>query len=156
MATHNAILQDREGCVPPLFKATSSNIRSPTSFVQHFKPWNLGEPRNLIEQIAAVELDSGGYGSAAERLNDLRDFAYTIVAVAIAEVPSALEEAIDGGLAAPGAGFVESGLGGLWNQRAKKGWKRLGVNPSWIWEGLLGAALVDQRSVIRTRFCRWY
>lgn len=113
MVANNPILHHRECRVPSLLEPSSGNVGSPTSLVQHLHPRDLVEAGNLVEHVAAEELDSGGDGFAAEFVRQHREPANAVVAVGVGEISSALEEAGNGGLAVAGGGFVELGLCGL-------------------------------------------
>ena len=113
VAANDAVFQHRKRSVPPLLKPTSGHVCCPTGLVEQLHARNLSKPRNLIENVAAKELDSRGYGFPTQAFSQLGQFAHTGVAFGIAEVPSALEETRNGGLATTGGGLGEPGLGGL-------------------------------------------
>lgn len=113
MIANNPIFHHRECRVPPFLKTRSGNVVSTTGLVQHLHPRDLGEPRNLVQHVAAEKLDSGGDGFAAELAGERREAADAGVAVGVGEISTALKEAGDGGLAGADGGFVELGFCGL-------------------------------------------
>lgn len=91
-----------------------------------------------------MELDPGGDGPpGAELVGEDREAADAGVAVDVAEVPAALEEAGYGGLGGAGCGLVKFRFGGLREECAEEGGEGLGVNAGRICEGLVGTAFVD-------------
>lgn len=95
-----------------------------------------------------MELDPGGDGSAAELGGHVWDFGDAVGALGGGEVSPALVPAGDGVLAVAGGVGGEELLGGLREEGIVEGFEVLGVNPGWVLEFLVGAALVDQLGVV--------
>lgn len=71
---------------------------------------------DFVEEITAGELNSGGYGFAAELVGENGEAADAVVTVVVGQISSALKETGDCGLACSGSGLVESGFSGLSDQ----------------------------------------
>lgn len=138
MAGDDAVLQHRERRVPPLLEPAARDVGGTAGLIEQLHAGDLREPGDFVEEVAAVQLDSGrGRGLAAEGGHEAWELGDAGVAVGGGEVAAALEDAGEGGASAAGAagaggGFVVFGFGGLLDEGGEEGREGLGVEAGGI------------------------
>jgi hypothetical protein len=143
----DAALELREGGVAFHLEVAAAPSRA-AGLEEHLDAGDLWEPGDLVEREAAGQLDPRGNGGAADVGPGGGGAGDAGGAVGAGEVPAALEEAEDGaggggGRRRGGGCLEELGVGGTCGESGGEGGDARGHRAAG--EGLVGAALVDER-----------
>jgi hypothetical protein len=150
----DAALELREGDVAFHLEVAAAAPSRAAGLEEHLDAGDLREPGDLVEREATGELHPRGDGGAADVGPGGGGAGDAGGAVGAGEVPAALEEAEDGaggggGRRRGGGGLEELGVGGMFGERGGEGGDARGHRAAG--EGLVGAALVDERVDVGAR-----